>query len=572
MRYSLLSQFGLALSLMVLPVHAHADDIAGTSKISSVLVFPNGAQITREFSVDVPSGRHDVILKDLPAHLQGHSLRVEGRGLEGLEIGSVDQKVVTIPFEDITKQALVKQLNAQLDQLLHQRSLHQSEVQAVELQKKLLTEMTLLPSRQVGRGESGGVTDLAGQYERLYALMGQKFVDAQARALTAKVKIKELNKEIKNVEQRLREHPQGKKQATRLVVNVVAANGGVANFKVRYQVNGAGWRPSYEVRLNTQKEEAGDKADGLKLVRRAQIFQRTSEDWDNVSLTLSTTNPSGRTKAPDLSAWFVDFRKDVKPPSPVAEFDMMEQSDAPRRMKKEARGGRAHARLQNLAPKIAVAKPREVQVSFGTYQMMFQVPDLTSVKRDGEQRQVFLDELAFSPKVSLFTVPKKDQKAYLHAQFKNKTANALLAGNMALFRDGVYVGNSHLKAIEPGQDANIGFGVDPNVNVTWVRLDRVKGETGLISSSNSDVHRYKITITNGHKKPMPVTVFDQMPYADQEDLQISLLNASPKPSRLNVDDKKGVMAWDVIAQPGKLKKIEFGYQLVWPKDKKITLR
>jgi len=569
MRYSVLSHFGLALSLMVLPAYAHASDIESSSKISSVLVFPNGAQITREFSVDVPAGAHDIILKDLPARLQGHSLRVEGHGPKGLEIGSVDQKVVTIPFEDITKKALTKQLKEQLDQLLHQRALHQSEVEAVELQKKLLNEMTLLPSRQVGRGEGNAGTDLAGQYERLYTLMGQKFVDAQARALTAKIKIKDLNKEIKNVELRLREHPQGKKQATRLVVNVLAANGGVATFKVRYQVHGAGWRPSYEVRLNTKNEEAGRKDDGLKLVRRAQIFQRTSEDWDNVSLTLSTTNPSGRTKAPDLSAWFVDFRKDVKPAAPVAQFDMMQEPrETKRRLRiKPSMGGKLHS----LAKKEA-AVPRRAQVSFGTYQMTFKVPDLTSVKRDGEQRQVFLDEFAFSPKVSLFTVPKKDKKAYLHAIVKNQTGQALLAGNMALFRDGVYVGNSHMKAIEPGQDVNIGFGVDPNVNVTWVRLDRVKGETGLISSSNSDVHRYKITITNGHKKPMPVTVFDQMPYAEHEDLQISLLNSSPKPSRSNVDDKKGVMAWDLIAQPGKSKTIEFGYQLVWPTDKNITLR
>jgi len=169
-------------------------------------------------------------------------------------------------------------------------------------------------------------------------------------------------------------------------------------------------------------------------------------------------------------------------------------------------------------------------------------------------------------------VPKKERRAYLHGSFTNTAQAAILAGQMSLFRDGVYIGRSHLKAVEPGQKVEIGFGVDPKVNVKWVRLDRVKGETGLISTSNSDVHRYKITLTNGHKMAMPVTILDQMPYANQETLEISLLNANPKPSRQNVEDKKGIMAWDLVAQPNKPITIDFGYQLVWPKDKKITLR
>ncbi len=69
-----------------------------------------------------------------------------------------------------------------------------------------------------------------------------------------------------------------------------------------------------------------------------------------------------------------------------------------------------------------------------------------------------------------------------------------------------------------------------------------------------------------------MTVLDQMPYSEKETLQVSLLTASPKPSRKNVDDKRGVMAWDVTLKPQKAKVIEFGYQVVWPKDKAITLR
>ena len=550
------------------PAFLQAAELKSRSSITAVTVFPSGAQITREFSVDIPVGSHEVILNDLPAHLQSRSLRVEGAGPEALEIGTIDHKLVTIPLDQQTNKALIEQLQTRLDQFRDQKQAVKAEVEAAQLQKKLLNEMTMIPSRQMGDGRDAGLQDITGQYTNLYTMMGEKFIEAQNKILQADVKLRAIEKEIANVRQRLAEQPKGNKQATRLVVNLTAANQGKAQFKVHYQVSGAGWRPLYEARLSTN---AGQKAK-LDLVRRASVFQTTSEDWNNVVLTLSTTNPTGRTKAPGLSPLFVDFRPEPKPLTQGGVMDMMqEESDksqfqGARSLKKKSR------RIVKTMAMEAPARPRRAQVSFGAYQMTFKVVEPTTVKRDGERKKVFLDQMSVAPKVSLFAVPKKERRVFLHGSFTNTTQAAILAGQMSLFRDGVYIGRSHLKAVEPGQKVEIGFGVDPKVNVKWVRLDRVKGETGLISTSNSDVHRYKITLTNGHKMAMPVTILDQMPYANQESLQISLLNANPKPSRQNVEDKKGVMAWDLVAQPNKPITIDFGYQLVWPKDKKITLR
>ncbi len=568
MRYLGLLQFGLILGLMGQPALLQAAEIKGQSTITAVTVFPSGAQITREFSVDIPVGSHEVILNDLPANLQTRSLRVEGAGPEALEVGTIDHKVVTIPLNQQSNKALLDQLQTQLDQLRDQKQAVKAEVEAAELQKKLLNEMTMIPSRQMGDGRDAGLQDVTGQYANLYTMMGEKFIEAQNKILQASVKLRAIEKEINNVRQRLTEQPKGKKQVTRLVVNLTAANQGKARFKVHYQISGAGWRPLYEARLNTN---AGKKAK-LDLVRRASVFQTTSEDWDNVVLTLSTTNPTGRTQAPGLSPLFVDFRPDPKPlPQGGLLSSIEEQSDKARFQGSRSLKKKSGRLVKTMAME-APARPRRAQVSFGAYQMTFKVIEPTTVKRDGERKKVFLDQMSVAPKVTLFAVPKKERRAYLHGSFANTTQAAILAGQMSLFRDGVYIGRSHLKAVEPGQKVEIGFGVDPKVNVKWVRLDRVKGETGLISTSNSDVHRYKITLTNGHKTAMPVTILDQMPYANQESLQISLLNANPKPSRTNVKDKKGVMAWDLVAQPNKPVTIDFGYQLVWPKDKKITLR
>ena len=566
MRYSGWFSVMVCVGVLVSPVVGHTADLKVNSKIGSVVVFPQGAQVTRDFTVEVPQGAHSIVLEGLPAELQRQSLRVEAQGPAGLEIGPLDHKVETVPFEKQQHHALKVELETRLAALRDQRRLAQAEIDAGALQKKLLQEMALLPSRQIGDGKGADVAGLPGLYSTLYGLMGDKFVAAEQRIVEGQVKRRQLDKEIATVKRQLAEQPRGQKKVSRVVVQVMAATSGAARFKLSYQIYGAGWRPVYEGRLQTLPGK-----EALSLVRRAVIFQRTSEDWDDVRLRLSTTKPSGRNQAPDLYPFKVDFKQPrPKPMAGGGVMDMVQSHDMAesRGVKRKVYAGSRNQAL--IAEKNVAAKPRAAKVSFGTYQMVFDVPDVTTVKRDGAEKNVMLDALVFAPKLRLHMTPKREQRAYLHARFANKTEAALLPGRLALFRDGVFVGNSHLKVVEPGQSADIGFGVDPKVKVNWVRLDRVKGETGIITSSNSDVHRYKITVTSGHKNKMPVRVLDQMPYSEQETLNVSLLKAQPKPL-MNVEDKKGVMAWDLEAEPNKPLVVEFSYQLIWPKDKDITL-
>lgn len=566
-------KFGLAACLATTSLTgvsistALADEINSTSRISSVMVFPRGAQVTRVINVDLPAGEHQLMVKDLPADLQAQSLRIEGAGVAPIIIGSVDQKLVTEALNSTTDNSARELLKQQLQTLLDERELTNSIIQAAELQKKLLNEMALLPSRPIGRNEQGG-TDVVTQYSNLYNLMGDKFLETQAKALKAKVQLRDLDKRIKNLRAQLAEKPNKRQRRTHLTVNVETDKPGKARFVVHYQIRGASWSPLYDARLQTGDDK--QKA-SLNLVRRAVIRQSTSEDWTNVKLRLSTTNPTGRTKAPDLFAWLIDYKSKPKVGGIIQPMAMEQMQDGYAdqkryRMKKSL--SRSPAQLTMAKP----AKPRRAVVNSGQFQMTFDVANKTTIKRDGSAKKVFLDALSLTPDVQLIAVPKKMQKAFLHASIVNKTGNALIPGSVSLFRDGVYVGQSRLGLVEPDQKLDIGFGVDSKVNVKWVRQDRVKGKTGLLTTSNSDVRKYKVTLLSGHRTPMKVTVLDQMPYSEKETLQVSLLKASPKPTRTNVDDKRGVMAWDLTLAPQKAHVIEFGYQVVWPKDKSITLR
>ena len=58
-------RFALSVALC-LSAPAHADSFTLRSTPDTVIVYPQGAKVTRNLSVALPAGTHDVILPDLP--------------------------------------------------------------------------------------------------------------------------------------------------------------------------------------------------------------------------------------------------------------------------------------------------------------------------------------------------------------------------------------------------------------------------------------------------------------------------------------------------------------------------
>src|SRR4051795_10213164 len=69
-----------------------AADIAASSAVDAVTVYPDGASVTRVISLDLPAGENSAVLKDFPLTLDPSSLRVEGEAGAKLTIGAIDAR------------------------------------------------------------------------------------------------------------------------------------------------------------------------------------------------------------------------------------------------------------------------------------------------------------------------------------------------------------------------------------------------------------------------------------------------------------------------------------------------
>ncbi|MDX2307450.1 MAG: mucoidy inhibitor MuiA family protein [Hyphomicrobium sp.] len=546
------------------PGSANAADVLATSKIEDVTVFPIGAEIRRTARVKLEQGEHTIVITDLPSDAVSSSIRVEGMATGKLEIGSVDSRTLMVPRTDkLVSETERRRIEDEIELLRDQRTVSEAQMQAAEMQRQLVANLAQLPTRPAPAEQPGKVED----WSQILGTIASGSAEAQRNLLEAQVKIRTLDRQISDLEGKLASLAPSEDARTEVKVNVAAATPLDADLVIRYQVGNASWTPLYDARLST-----GDKSQppALAITRNAEIRQSTGEVWSDVGLTLSTTRPSAGATAPVLNPVIVDFAPPPEPPRPVA----MAPAPAPvtdglARQSKKAMEPEAAA-VAEAAPPEAV-EVRQAAVVTTPFQAMFAVAGRNSVSNVGDPRRVRLTTEKPEPTLEVRTVPKDDLKAYLYAKFKLNQGTPLLPGQVSLFRDGTFVGATSIPILTPGEEHEMGFGVDDLVRVKHAIIEEKRGEIGLISTSRTDVRTFKLTVKNLHERAIPVKVIDQLPVSESQDIKVELVGKTP-PTVQNVEDKRGIVAWDLKLEPDQEQVIDFGYRVVWPAAKQIIYR
>src|SRR5262245_9041429 len=300
------------LAVLMTSTSERAAEIAATSRVAAVVVFPTGAEVTRLGKVTLEPGDHAIQFTDLPARALASSIRVEAKANGTLEIGSVDSRRVFVPRSDSSIAASErKRIEDAIEKLRDEKSALEGSIKAAEVQRTLINNFAQLPKRpQPGTAAAPVEHDWA----QLFVFIGQRSGEAQKAILDTQIKLREVERQIKDLEGKLASVAPTQDERTELKVFVHAMSVLEADIAIHYQVTSASWLPFYEARLATGTKTLAPK---LQLVRRASIQQRSGESWDNVSLALSTTRPGAGTAAPELKEVTIDYEPEAPRPPPV---------------------------------------------------------------------------------------------------------------------------------------------------------------------------------------------------------------------------------------------------------------
>jgi uncharacterized protein (TIGR02231 family) len=543
--------FVFAISSLI-PSLALADiDLA--SRVDRVVLFPDGAIVTRVAQLQLQAGASTLVLRGLPAAVDPASLRVGGEGVSPFTIGAVDVRTVPgdpAPIVDADLETKLKQLHAERESL-------QGRIAAAE-GKKAVIERYAQASPEKLSNEAKPLE--VAQWATAWNAIGEGLAQVNEDLRTLRSRTSDLDAQISALE-RARPQPVRPGAPKRDVAIAVDAPAPVAGeLQVSYRVAGAGWAALYDARLETGE---GEVKPSLVLVRRAQVSQRTGEVWDNVRLSVSTVRVNRGTAAPDLPPLQVSFLEPVMREAPARPSSAPVMPDESRDLLRQDRLAASKTARDEQATE------QQALVEAGSFQATFHVPGRVTVPENGATKSVVLYERNVTPVLSVRASPVVDETSYLEASFTNDDESPIMPGEVALHRDGAYVGRARLKLVATGETVDLGFGADDRVKVTRVPLGRRESEPSWIGQTRSDVREFKTTVRNLHKRPIRVTVVDRVPFSENAAITVEVLREITPPTERDVQDRRGVMAWSSEYAPMEQKEIRFGYRLKWPAEKEV---
>lgn len=546
----------LAAALILAPSFASAAEIDLASRIDRVTVYPDGAVVTRLGRAELIEGASQLVLRGLPATIDPASIRVEAKGDGSFAIGAVDVKLA--PGD--AKMGLDQTIEAKLKALREDKGRLEAQASAIEAKRATIENFGKTGPDKLGPdGKALPVAD----WPAVFDAIGTALVKVHDELRGVRSRIGEVELEIAALE-RARPQP-GRAGAPKrdIAIAVEAARPVTAEFSVSYRVTGASWTPQYEARLSTGGPTAKPE---LAFIRRAELRQRSGEDWSDVAVALSTTRSAGGTRAPDLSPMQVLF---FEPPTL---YESRRTTAAPAPMA----AARAKAEAEMEAAKTqrdAVARPAEAQlarIEAGPYQASFTAPGRVSVPQDGASKAVVLSQSKFAPALAAKIVPELEEKAYLEASFSLAEDAPLLPGEVFLHRDGSYIGRGSLGLVAPGDRVELGFGADDRLKVTRAPVRRRESEPGWIGQTRTDLREFRTVVKSLHAQPVKVTVSERIPFSENSAIAVELLPATTTPTEKQVGDKRGVLAWSFELAPATEKEIKLSYRIKWPGDRELA--
>jgi hypothetical protein len=147
----------------------------------------------------------------------------------------------------------------------------------------------------------------------------------------------------------------------------------------------------------------------------------------------------------------------------------------------------------------------------------------------------------------------------------------LLPGEATMYVGSDFVGRMNLALVAIGERYTVGFGVDPQLQVS-----RALAKKSRTVQGGNQVHSYEYRITVGSYKsePLQVRVWDRLPRAEAEAVAVSLVDAAPKlsedPTYLRRERPENLLRWDLtvgLGQNGeKSAAVAYQFKLEYARD------
>jgi uncharacterized protein (TIGR02231 family) len=529
------------------PLAAIADRFEARSTVEAATLYPQGAEVTRNATISLPAGTHELVFFDIPAAHQGAQPEGLQTKVNGADLGPISIRTVkSTEAERLTTDAAVD-VQATIEELENELATARQAVQRIALEGTAAEDaLRFINGLSAPEGASA---------EDIIAFAGA----IRSQSLEARLTIQDVALRIKDARKAMEDSTRALAEAkttlqklittteyrNKITLEVNVAKAGEVEVDFTYLEQNAGWTPQYQAQVDTVEKS-------LTLKRTMAAVQLTGEPWVDVALSFATQQPSRRT-APSYVSEFIRRLTDpvqvrqMKSERMEADLSVM---DAPMMSMSQA----APAEVRSAAP-----------THYGLNLTYEYATPATLYSSNAGVTEFALEPLSLTPDLYVRAVPLFDAAGYLVADITNDSGEVILPGAVKLFRDGALLGETHIQTQVDGSEFELSFGAIDGIRVARVILDRNEGDRGFISKSNESASEVRLEVENLTPRVWAVELLDRVSVSEQEDLQVEW-TALPAPDEENVDDKRGVLAWRFDLKAGDQKDVRLEEALEWPEN------
>jgi hypothetical protein len=615
----------LLFSLLVLNSQLLAQDLRETSlpsQIQEVTLFLSGAQIFEKATGQIPSGESVVVIKGLSPYLDEKSIQVKAQG--NFTIQAVNKRMDFLSEKEAGEK--VKSLEDQIESIQKSQTLHQNRLQILSNKASLLSS-----NKDLGGNQSGpSMAELKAALDFFDA----ELTKITNEELQVKSKIKEGEKEMERLRNQIQAMQESQNKSTSEIrIRVKSPAAGQGTFQINYLVANAGWYPKYDVRVKniTQPLQLNYKAEvfqntGVDWKNVKLRFSNANpnqsgqapnlEKWELNYARFTTVNKFAVPQMPGtINGVVFDEKGNPLPGASVlikgttigtatdmeGRYSLVLPQNSKSvifsfigfRTEEKMLTGQSTLNVSLLEDKTALsevvvtgsraAQKREMVYSIRGNSTMDAAPLLTSVienqttveiqvaepysiKTNGERTLVDLKTYEIPANYQYTAIPKLEKDVFLIAELSDWSQYSLLEGESNLYFEDGFVGRSILNATALQDTLQISMGRDRSIVMQREKVDQFSKKRS-IGSNITESRGYEISLKNNKSLAVTLQIKDQIPVSVNSNIVVT-------PGELSggkLDPLTGIITWEITLAPGSQQKINFQYEVKYPKGERIIL-
>ena len=542
--------------LVIANITYSAEKIIVDSKIKNVTIFLNGAQVFRKANFNLKKGVNEIVFDSISSSINANSIQVKGKG--NYTILETKYKYYQ-PATSTTPPNIPKNILAKMQQIQDSLDFISFDLEEVKYKKDVLElEKQLLVGNKSMKSDSLALLKDAMSFFR------EKYNDINSTLIKIKKMEYHLNKTKNRLQADLNKINTDNSQKYvakqtypryQIVVTVSANAPTIGTLDVNYLVANASWSPKYDLRASGINEP-------VELTYKANVYQNSGENWDNVKLKLSTNNPNKSKVKPTLPVWYINYYNQVAY-NRKSKKGYGYSLDA---VASKSQAADEYERNEESLP-IATTSAYYATMNENLTNIEFDISIPYSIPSDGQNHLVAVKSEKLDAKYQYYMVPKLDKDAFLVADVKGFEDLSLLPASANIYFEGTYIGETMLNPDVMGDSLAVTLGRDERISIRR-KLIKEEEKEKFLGDKTLKYFTYELEVKNHRPNNVDIIIEDHIPVASNDEIKIGLLSFD----KADYIKESGMLSWKFNLAAKQNKKMEFKYSVEYDKSKPLALK